>query len=597
MKTRLSLVLAAFVAAGVASAQEFRATISGRVTDPTGAVIAGAAIAVENVGTNETTSVVSNAQGTYTIPFLKPGIYAITVHVAGFKRCVRRQELQVGQTATLNVGLELGREEEAVTVTSEVPLLNAGKADQGTVIENRRVTELPLNARNPFMLSVLVAGVNFNGPAIYNRPFDNGAIADWSINGGRNRNNEFLLDGAPNNSIQGGNNIAYVPPVDAVQEFKIATNSYDAQYGRTAGGVINVSLKSGTNKLHGTVYEFYRRNWLDANTLIGNAIGEKKSGHYLDQYGFSLDGPVVLPGYDGRNKTFFLLTYEGYREGTPNPAVRSVPPAAFRNGDFSDYRDANGKLITIYDPASGRQVGNQWVRDPFPGHVIPPGRINPIARKLLSYFPDPNTSTPGEWWRNNRSHFPNTAEDTYRNVVAKLDHAFSGRDRVFGYYAYNKRTEMRNTNGILTGPTQDGQLPLERINHRGVADWVHVASSSTVFNLRFAAYQYDEIGRSDPGVGFDASELGFPAWLVDQLPMKLFPRVTVSDFISLGRNGQSEEPTTVFSLQPNLSVVRGRHNLRGGLDARWTQYSRNQSGSAGMLLEFNRGFTQQHFER
>ena len=139
-----------------------------------------------------------------------------------------------------------------MTVTAEAPLLETSKADRGMVIDNERVTELPLNARNPFMLSYLSPGITYNGPAIYQRPFDNGAIADWSINGGQNRNNEFLLDGAPNNSIQGGNNIAYVPPVDAVQEFKIVTNSYDAQYGRTAGGVINVSLKSGTNDLHGT---------------------------------------------------------------------------------------------------------------------------------------------------------------------------------------------------------------------------------------------------------------------------------------------------------------------------------------------------------
>src|SRR5438128_3181411 len=191
------------------------------------------------------------------------------------------------------------------TATYAAEAVEAWKADRGMVIDNTRITELPLNARNPFMLSTLSAGITYNGPAIYQRPFDNGAIADWSVNGGQNRNNEFLLDGAPNNSIQGGNNLAYVPPVDAVQEFKIITNSYDTQYGRTAGGVVNVSLKSGTNTLHGSVYEFMRRKALDANSLILNARGAPKSEHFLDQYGFQVDGPVRVPGvYDGRDKTF-----------------------------------------------------------------------------------------------------------------------------------------------------------------------------------------------------------------------------------------------------------------------------------------------------
>src|SRR5207249_4646216 len=171
------------------------------------------------------------------------------------------------------------------------------------------------NARNPFMLSYLAPGITYSGPAIYQRPFDNGAIADWSINGGQNRNNEFLLDGAPNNSIQGGNNLAYVPPVDAVQEFKIVTNSYDAQYGRTAGGIVNVSLKSGTNSFHGSIYEFARRKALDGTEYLNVITNTAKPSHSLDQYGGQVDGPVF------KSKTFFMVNYEGYRELTPNPAT------------------------------------------------------------------------------------------------------------------------------------------------------------------------------------------------------------------------------------------------------------------------------------
>src|SRR5438128_3296996 len=372
----------------LARAQEFRATLNGRVMDTTRAAVPGATVTAHNVETNESAAVTTNAEGNYTIPFLRPGAYSLTVEAPGFKKYTRRLRLEVSQTASINVELGVGTLAEEVSVTAEAPLLDLGKADRGTVIDNQRVTELPLNARNPFMLSMLVAGVNYNGPAIYHRPFDNGAIADWSINGGANRNNEFLLDGAPNNSIQGGNNIAYVPPVDAVQEFKIVTNSYDAQYGRTAGGVVNVSLKSGTNTFHGSVYEFARRKEIDSNEYFFKVNNREKPNHKLDQYGFQLDGPVEIPGlYDGRNKTFFMFSYEGYKEATPNPATYTVPDAAQLRGDFSNLRDAQGRLITIYDPATGRLDGSgQWVRDPFPNNQVPANRINPLAQRFTQYF-------------------------------------------------------------------------------------------------------------------------------------------------------------------------------------------------------------------
>src|SRR5215468_1138449 len=513
------LCLTPFVAIG----QEFRATITGRVLDPNKASVAGATVIVRNPRTKEAVTVTTNAEGVYNIPFINPGVYSITVEASGFKKYVRdNQELQVSQTATIDVALEVGAASETVTITGDAPLLDETKADRGNVIENRRVTELPLNARNPFMLSTLTPGITYNGPAIYQRPFDNGAIADWSINGGQNRNNEFLLDGAPNNSIQGGNNLAYVPPVDAVGEFKIITNSFDAQYGRTSGGVVNVQIKSGGNQYHGSLYEFYRRNWLDANNVLANTKGIPKgktldpntgkyvpAEHLLDQYGGQIDGPVRLPkkvfgklGYDGRDRTFFLFNYEGYREQTPNQAVRSVPPEAFLRGDFSEYKTAptasfpNGQLITIYDPDTGRLVGNNWVRDPFPNNIIPANRINPIAAKIAAFFPKPNATTPGsDPWRNNFADIPNIANDKFKNWIFKIDQNIGEKDKVFFRYGYNNRAEIRWTNGITTGPAQDGQLPLNRINYAGVADWVHTFSSSLILNIRSSANRYIEEAR------------------------------------------------------------------------------------------------------
>ena len=239
------------------TAQEFRATVKGQVVDSSQGTLPGATVTIRNQETNEVATAVTNNDGNYTIPFLRPGLYTLTVEMSGFQKYSRTDmRLEVSQVAVINAQLGVGNLTESVNVSADAPLLETSKADRGTVVDQARIAELPLQSRSPMALATLIAGVTYNAQAIYLRPFDNGALADFSMNGGQNRNNEFLLDGAPNNANQGGNNVAYVPPADAVQEFKMQTNSYDAQYGRTAGGVMNVSLKSGTNSFHGTAYEF-----------------------------------------------------------------------------------------------------------------------------------------------------------------------------------------------------------------------------------------------------------------------------------------------------------------------------------------------------
>ncbi|MBI3683540.1 MAG: carboxypeptidase regulatory-like domain-containing protein [Acidobacteria bacterium] len=413
--------------------QEFRATITGHVTDQSGAAVPNIAVQVRNINTNQVASSVTDNQGNYTVPFLSPGSYSILVEAPGFKKYTREGlTLNVGQTAGINIQLELGQVTESITVIAETPLLETAKSDRGQVIDSQRVREFPLNARNPFMLAILSAGVNFNGNIIYQRPFDNGAIADWNINGGWNRNNEFLLDGAPNNAQAGGNNIAYVPPVDSVEEFKIQTNSYDAQYGKTSGGIVNVSLKGGANSFHGTLYEFARRNAWDANSFQNNARGVEKVDHFLDQYGGAIGGPIILPKiYNGRNRSFFFVNYEGYREGTPTPLNLSVPAPEFISGDFTRLVDQQNRLITIYDPATGRDVSGTWTRDAFPGNRIPANRIHPVARNILSFMPKPNTTTPGAAFYSQQNLFlpggENLDKDDFYNLVVKIDQNFGQR--------------------------------------------------------------------------------------------------------------------------------------------------------------------------
>jgi hypothetical protein len=591
LKAYACFLAAAMVMAAVAPsfAQEFRATVRGEVLDANRGALPGASVTLRNTDTNEVGRATSNASGGYTLPFLRPGPYEMTVELAGFRKYIRSgMVLAVNETATINVELAVGGMAEQVSVTAESPLLETSNASRGTVIDSARIAELPLQSRSPMALATLVAGVNYNAQAIYLRPFDNGALADWSMNGGQNRNNEFLLDGAPNNANQGGNNIAYVPPAEAVQEFKVSTNSYDAQYGRTAGGVVNMSLKAGTNSFHGVGYYFLRRKELAANSFLLNSRSQPKTDQYIDQYGFALDGPII------KNKTFFLITAENYGEGTPAPLNSTVPTAAMRAGDFSGLVDAQGRLITIYDPATGRDVNGVWTRNPFPGNIIPASRISPTARALLRYYPDPNYTTAGVApWQNNLDYAEHFNKDDFWNFVVKIDHNFGSKDRAFVRWGENKREETRNTTAIRTGPAQNGQLPLWRSNSAVVADWVHVAGPGTVFNLRGGYTRFLEWSYSQPGLGFDSTEF-WPASLVGQMPSQaiggIFPVVNIEEFVSLSR-GSSPNENKNWTIQPNLSWTRGKHNVRSGLDMRWTNVFNENYNNSGGNISFTRQFT------
>jgi Carboxypeptidase regulatory-like domain len=599
-------------------AQDFRATITGRITDTSKAAIPNAQVVVKNTGTNETTTATTDSAGNYKAPLLRPGLYSISVEATGFKKAVRENvELVINQVATIDVVLEPGSLSEQVTIQGEAPLLESATADRGGVIDRQRVIELPLNARNPFMLGILTAGVNFNGASIWQRPFDNGAIAEWTINGSQSRGNEFLLDGAPNNGQAGGNNIAYVPPVDSVQDFKIMTNTYDAQYGKTTGGIINVNLRSGTNAFHGAAYEFMRRQWLDATDFRLKARGADKAQHYLDQYGWQLEGPVYIPGlYNGRDKTFFMFNYEGYREGVPQPLTLSVPTPEMLQGDFSKLADVAGKPITLYDPRSGvadPSVAGGWRREPFkcdaagnpiggvaggtPCNKLPADRINPIAQRILSFYPKPNSvDSAAAYGRNNFFFAPNLATDAFYNYVIKLDHQFNEKHRSYIRWANNDRTEDRNVNGITTGYGQDGQHPFKRINDAFVIDHLATFSPTFIFNFRTSFNRFIEEGNGTGNLGFDLTTLGFPAGLVNSLPFEpRFGRYEIDGYPALGRYAGSNITNTV-AMHPTFTWIRGSQTWRGGVDMRWTQFIDKNQGNI-FRLSANRGFTQQRWDQ
>jgi hypothetical protein len=357
-----------------------------------------------------------------------------------------------------------------------------------------------------------------------------------------------------------------------------------------------MSLKSGTNTFHGVGYEYYRRKWLDANSFLLNARNTPKVEHYLDQYGFEVDGPVSIPGlYDGKGKTFFMFNGERYREGTPAAQFSTVPTAAMKNGDFSGLVDAQGRPITIYDPATGHDVNGVFTRDPFPNNTIPANRIDPVAKNLLQYFPAPNCSTAGVApWQQNLCYNEHFNKDKFWNWVGKVDQNFGSKDRMFFRWGKNERNEVRNTSAIRSGPVQDGQLPLIRANDALVGDWVHIFGSGTVFNVRGSYTYYYEGSESIYSIGFDPASFGWPASLVSQFPGAqlggLFPRIDTDQFVSLSR-GLGPNVNKIYTVQPNISLTRGNHNIRSGLDMRVTNVFNQNYGNAGGQISFSRGFT------
>ncbi|MCU1236592.1 MAG: hypothetical protein JWP63_4559 [Candidatus Solibacter sp.] len=570
-----------------ALSQEFRSTISGHVTDASGAAVPNAKLTAVNVDNNESTTATSDNGGSYSIPFLRPGNYKLTCAAAGFKQYTQdRVTLEAAKVAGIDIHLEVGGVNESVEVTADAMALETQTASRGGIVTTQQVSELPLNARNPFMLGAMMSGVTFNGAAIWQRPFDNGAIAEWSINGSRNSSAEFTMDGASNNGQMGGNNIAYVPIVDSVQEFAVMTNMYNAEYGHTGGGVLNVVLKSGTNKHHITGWEFMRRTPLDANTFQRNATGfGDRATHYLDQYGFQLEGPVRIPKVlpkDGKVKLFYLGAYEGYREGTPNPLFVSYPEPEMRLGDFSKLTNSTGQKVTIYNPFdSVIDANGNAQRQPFPGNIIPANLINPIAKAVTSYMPLPNRAAPaGSRYANSNLALPSYFDvDKFYNLILKFDANIGNKNRAFFRHASNDRTEDRASNGIDNKPGTDGQQPFQRINDAYVADWTITATPTLIIDIRGSYNRFIEKGFGRANDNFDLTKLGISPSLLAQLPSPVyFGRWNFQNgYNSLGRS-QGVNISNSYQLQGSVTKVAGAHTLKFGADVRQINYLIQDTG-------------------
>jgi hypothetical protein len=560
----LAIVLLLAATAGRTYAQEFRGSISGRVTDTSKGRLPGATVTVTNIATNVATSTTTNGEGDYTILYLTPGTYTLGVELSGFKKMVRDGiEVRVGDKLAVDATLDVGRVEETVSVTAESPLLETRGGSAGQVIGEKQISLMPLSDGNPFALTRLVPGVAYNGDLKFSRPFDNGGTSAINADGSTG-GNEFTLDGSPN--MANGRRVAFVPPAGAVSEFKVVTSSFDASEGHTAGAMVNVTLKSGTNRVKGEVYEYMRRTGLEASDFFIKKSGTAKPEVTYDRPGFSLGGPVVIPGlYDGHDRTFAFGAVEWLYDTFPEPGPRTVPSLAMRTGDFSELLAQN---IQIYDPLTAQKVGARVVRTAFPGNMIPSNRISPIAQQLMKYYPEPNQ--PGTLGSNN--YFSsNPRSDTFYSISTRVDHQITDKQRTFVRYTRNNRRESRNAYfGTVNGIVPTGNF-LYRINDGVTADHVYTMSSQSVLDVRAGWQRFQEPNvRQHEGL-VDPASLGFTAAgtaLFDGA--RYFPLIDVGSFSGIGDNLSGTVTHSIYSFQPTYTRIAGKHAIKAGYD--WRMY-------------------------
>ena len=606
MKTKALFVVCVLVfclSAGELRGQESRATITGTVTDPQGARVPGATIQVKNMATNVVTTVATSERGLYAVPPVNPGQYSVTVSAPGFKTTTQGNvELRVGDRKQLDFRLELGTPTETITVSAEAPLIDTSSASVGTVITKEAISNLPMMGRNPFLLAQYAAGVNFTGGRASSggRPFDNGGMDSFSINGGVNRQTEYLLDGSPNtnNTDTGtGTYITFVPPPDAVSEFKVQSNLYDSEYGRTGGGVISLNLKSGTNAYHGSAYWYVRNDILNANEIAANARGTPLSAFRWNQPGFQVDGPVRIPGlYDGRDRTHFMYSYEAIRSSIPRVSSMTMPTELERTGDFSQtfVSGTSGTPVKIYDPLTTVQTSpGVYTRQEFSGSKIPPSRINPIAKKILEYYPKPDSVVARG--TANLTVAPNPTTDSYYAHTIRFDQIVNNANKLFVSFMHSDRDEDGGLGGgraafIAIGhPEAAPTYSHWRTNYGATVNLTSTLSPTFVSTARIA-WNMHNLGIKTYAMGFDPANLGFTS-LSSQAQSKTFPTIAVGGKSSIGHSRDTlDNFSHTWSIGETLSKVMSNHSLKFGGELRLMLNNlRPQYASAS--LSFSDAFT------
>jgi hypothetical protein len=595
MKLGINLLIVTLLFASVARAQEARGTILGRVTDPTGAIVGTAEVKATNVSTGVAVSAKTNESGIYSIPYLVAGFYNIVAENTGFKKFLRENvQVRVGDRVEVDIQLAIGDIAEQVEVKADTPLLSTADATLGQVVDERRVLELPLFSGNAMEFELMAPGaVNTTDMRLRKAPFNN-APSQFSTDGGGTYNNEFTIDGVPNTFSDSTQvRVAFSPPQAAIGEFKVQTSTFDAAVGHTQGSLVNISTKGGGNDIHGSAWWWIRNKMFDTPTIFQNRSGQKLPQYTDNRYGLSGGGPVVIPKiYNGRNKTFWQMTWEVNDFGDPavGAVTSTVPRAAWKTGDLSDLLKL-GTAYQVYDPGTIQAAPNgRFSRQPFAGNIIPASRLDPIGKNILNLYPLPNQAGTSDG-RNNYFVSGRTVEN-YWTTIGRVDHNWSQKDRSFLRFHRDYWLEDKNHNFLYDPAAKNvNGIYLNRIN-RGIAfDHVHEFSPSLVLQVRYgvAAQEFPERRVNAP---YDLTSLGFSSAFAALFPKDktAIPNISIGSLSALSGSESGDGTATSLShtVTGNFILTRGNHILHFGPDFRvYRVFSDRHSGDDAPILSFS----------
>jgi hypothetical protein len=553
--------------------QEARGAIAGSVRDSHQGVISEANVKVSNLARGTSVSLQTNDAGLFRVLYLVPGTYQVVVEARGFKKYVRDGvELRIGETLDVNVALEAGGAEESVNVTAGALVLETASASMGQAVDGRRVAELPLVHGDPYTLIALAPGASFARDPRLDRPFEPTHIVGYTMDGTRANRSDLTIDGIPSTATANAFEViaSYVPPADAIQEFKIQTATFDAQFGNTEGGVTSISIKSGTNSFHGSGYFWEEPSGITANDFFGNANKQGRPDSFSNRWGGSIGGPVWIPKvYNGRNKTFAFWAYEGIRDARPrNNGTPTTATEAMLRGDFSELLKL-GPSYQIYNPFTRRAVaGGRFQEDPFPNNIIPANLINPVARAIVdSYWPKPTSPSLAAADGTNNFLQPNLKERArYSNNTIRIDQNIGDRHRMFARASWYDRTSDYNNyfDNLATGEL------FYFISRQGAIDEVWTINPTTVLNVRYGYNRFIRQTESNLGNhGFDLTSVGFPASYNNSIPVdkRRFPAIDITGYQGTRQNVEFR-PNDLHSGIVTLNKAVGAHSVKTGVEFR-----------------------------
>jgi len=584
-----ALALSTLVVTTALVAQVQNGAIVGKAIDPSGAAIPAAKVTALEQNSGVQTVTEADAEGNYNFPLLVRGVYRLEAEAPGFRQLVRSGiELRVNDRLRLDLEMKVGEVTQSVVVTGGAPLVETETGAIGSVIENRKIVNLPLNTRNPFQLAVLVPGVM---PSPSMGDSFNNTLA-FAVNGGRGNTSEIMIDGA-SSIVQGTNPInaaTLFPSPDAVEEFKLQTNSYSAQYGRSGGGVVNVVMKSGTNSFHGVGFNFLRNSKLDTNNFFSNKQGVKLGSFKRNQFGGSIGGPIL------KNRAFFIASYEVLRQRSQSTQRGSFPTQLERQGDFSATRRVVGGLcaqVNIYDPFSTRPapVGG-YVRTAFPDNMIPSSVQDPVGRKMVAFWPAGNTA--GDPCTGLNNFFADMANKVdSEKLDMKVDWVPDAKNRLTlgGGFLEKADTQPYRYGNIATPTNFNGDaFPAKNLR----LNFTRTHSPTSLINVVVSAARFQRIIDPAAPADFSITSLGFPQKLAAQTqPPEHFPHMTFTDYSELGRSlADLAQAGNNYSGALNVTKVLSRHTIQAGFDLRTNQVGDYRGGDRSGLYNFDRSFTQ-----